>query len=193
MGPTGRGIVEHFGLEAREVDILMGTLSKAFGSCGGYVAGSRDLVRYLKYTAPGFVYSVGLSPANTAAALAAIRRLENDPSIVRKCIANSSLFLELAKAAGLDTGTSNNTPVVPVIIGNSLVALKLSRRLHALGFNVQPILHPAVEEKASRLRFFITSEHGEEQIREAVAITARELEAMMPSSGMQSAGAQSAG
>lgn len=193
MGPTGRGIVEHFGLEAREVDILMGTLSKAFGSCGGYVAGSRDLVRYLKYTAPGFVYSVGLSPANTAAALAAIRRLENDPSIVRKCIANSSLFLELAKAAGLDTGTSNNTPVVPVIIGNSLVALKLSRRLHALGFNVQPILHPAVEEKAARLRFFITSEHGEEQIREAVAITARELEAMMPSSGMQSAGAQSAG
>ncbi len=193
MGPTGRGIVEHFGLEARQVDILMGTLSKAFGSCGGYVAGSRDLVRYLKYTAPGFVYSVGLSPANTAAALAAIRRLESDPSIVRKCIANSSLFLELAKAAGLDTGTSNNTPVVPVIIGNSLVALKLSRRLHALGFNVQPILHPAVEEKAARLRFFITSEHGEDQIREAVAITARELEAMMPSSGVRSAGMQSAG
>ncbi len=193
MGPTGRGIVEHFGLEARQVDILMGTLSKAFGSCGGYVAGSRDLVRYLKYTAPGFVYSVGLSPANTAAALAAIRRLENDPSIVGRCIANSALFLELAKAAGLDTGTSNNTPVVPVIIGNSLVALKLSRRLHALGFNVQPILHPAVEEKASRLRFFITSEHREEQIREAVAITARELDAMMQSAGTQAGGTQSAG
>ena len=156
----------------------MGTLSKAFGSCGGYVAGSRDLVRYLKYTAPGFVYSVGLSPANSAAALAAIKRLERDPSIVRRCIDNSRLFLRLAKEAGLDTGTSNDTPVVPVIIGNSLRALKLSRRLHALGFNVQPILHPAVEEKAARLRFFITSEHREEQICTAVATTARELEAM---------------
>ena len=76
LGDTGRGISEHFGLNPRDVDIWMGTLSKSFGSCGGYIAGNKALVEYLKYTAPGFVYSVGLSPPNAAAALAAIERLE---------------------------------------------------------------------------------------------------------------------
>ncbi len=181
LGATGHGIVEHFGMRADQVDLLMGTLSKSFGSCGGYIAGCKELVMYLKYTAPGFVYSVGLSPPNAAAALAAIRRVEQHPEIVQRCIENSSLFLKLAKQRGLDTGTSNNTPVVPVIIGNSMVALMLSRRLHARGINVQPILHPAVEEKAARLRFFITSEHSAEQIRSTVAATAEELEQLKQS------------
>ena len=133
LGKTGRGIVEHFGLRAEQVDLLMGTLSKSFGSCGGYIAGRKELVTYLKYTAPGFVYSVGLSPPNAAAALAAIHRIEQHPEIVARCIGNSSLFLKLAKEQGLNTGTSNNTPVVPVIIGNSMVALMLSREIVRTG------------------------------------------------------------
>ena len=75
LGPHGRGIGEHFGVNPQHVDLWMGTLSKSFGSCGGYIAGCRAMVEYLKYTAPGFVYSVGISPANAAAALAAIRLL----------------------------------------------------------------------------------------------------------------------
>ena len=75
-GTHGRGIGEHFGVDPRDVDLWMGTLSKSFGSCGGYIAGRRELVEYLKYTAPGFVYSVGIPPANAAAALAALRLLQ---------------------------------------------------------------------------------------------------------------------
>ncbi|MEX1041603.1 MAG: aminotransferase class I/II-fold pyridoxal phosphate-dependent enzyme [Pirellulaceae bacterium] len=175
MGKTGRGMVEHFGMKATQVEFLMATLSKSFGSCGGYIAGKRELVEYLKYTAPGFVYSVGIPPANAAAAAASIRRIANHPEIVRRCIDNSSLFLTLAKEQGLDTGLSNHTPVVPVIIGNSMKALRLSRGLYHRGINVQPIMYPAVEEKAARLRFFITTDHTEKQIRTTIDATVEEL------------------
>jgi 8-amino-7-oxononanoate synthase len=180
MGPHGRGISEHFDLDPAEVDLWMGTLSKSFGSCGGYIAGCRELIEYLKYTAPGFVYSVGLSPSNAAAALASLRLLEKDPERVARLQARAKLFLQLANDQGLNTGLSNNTPVVPVIIGNSLHALQLSRQLFERGINVQPILYPAVEEKAARLRFFITALHTEEQIRKTVAMVAEELAKIDP-------------
>src|SRR3989339_1634140 len=79
LGRTGRGITEHYGVDPHEVDILMGTLSKALGSCGGYIAGVQDLITYLKYTSPAFVFSVGIPPSNTAGALAALRLLQADP------------------------------------------------------------------------------------------------------------------
>ncbi|MDR1268324.1 MAG: aminotransferase class I/II-fold pyridoxal phosphate-dependent enzyme [Planctomycetaceae bacterium] len=165
LGKTGRGIGEHFGVNRRDVDIWMCTLSKTFASCGGYISGSKELIEYLKYTAPNFVFSVGISPPNCAAALAAIRLLEKEPQRVEQLRRNGKLFLELAKAHGLDTGASRDSAVIPVILGNSMLALKLSKALFDKGINVQPILHPAVEEKAARLRFFITSSHTEEQIR----------------------------
>ncbi len=180
MGLHGRGMSEHFDLNPRDVDLWMGTLSKSFGSCGGYIAGSSELVEYLKYTAPGFVYSVGLSPPNTAAALAAINLLQEEPDRVAKLASNSRLFLRLAKEAGLDTGLSNNTPVVPIITGNSANALRLSHALYERNINVQPILYPAVEESAARLRFFITSTHSEEQIRTTIAAVAEELSTIDP-------------
>ena len=178
MGATGHGIAEHFGFNPRDVDIWMGTLSKAAASCGGYIAGSSALIELLKYTAPGFVFSVGMPPAQVAAALAAIRKLEAEPERVERLRKRSELFLSLCKEAGLDTGDSGGTPVVPVITGNSMVALRLSNRLKADGINVQPILYPAVEESAARLRFFVTSEHSEEQIRYAVERTATHLAEM---------------
>ncbi|MDA1050083.1 MAG: aminotransferase class I/II-fold pyridoxal phosphate-dependent enzyme [Planctomycetota bacterium] len=180
MGAHGRGISEHFGVDARSVDIWMGTLSKSFGTCGGYIAGCRELIEYLKYTAPGFVYSVGLSPPNCAAALASLGVLQKEPERVARVQANSRLFLRLAKEHGLNTGFSNGTPVVPVIIGSSLNALRLSRALFEDGINVQPILYPAVEEKAARLRFFITAMHSDEQIRQTVDATARRLREIDP-------------
>ncbi|MCO6454726.1 MAG: aminotransferase class I/II-fold pyridoxal phosphate-dependent enzyme [Pirellulaceae bacterium] len=180
MGPHGRGIGEHFDVDPRDVDLWMGTLSKSFGSCGGYIGGSAAVVEYLKYTAPGFVYSVGLPPANAAAALASLRLLEEEPERVARVQARAQLFLELAREAGLNTGMSHETPVVPVILGNSLHALQLSRRLFERGINVQPILYPAVEEHAARLRFFITACHTEEQIRRTVEAVAEELRRIDP-------------
>ena len=180
MGLHGRGMAEHFDLNPRDVDIWMGTLSKSFGSCGGYIAAAAPLIEYLKYTAPGFVYSVGLSPPNTAAALASINLLQEEPERVARLAQNSRLFLQLAKQAGLNTGLSNNTPVVPVITGNSEHALRLSHALLQRGINVQPILYPAVEESAARLRFFITSMHTPEQIRTTVDAVAEELARIDP-------------
>jgi 7-keto-8-aminopelargonate synthetase-like enzyme len=180
MGPHGRGIGEHFAVDPPDVDIWMGTLSKSFGSCGGYIAGSRELIEYLKYTAPGFVYSVGMPPSNAAAALAALRLIEEEPERVARVQSRSRTFLRLAKARGLNTGLSSSTPVIPVIVGNSLHSLQLSRRLFERGINVQPILYPAVEEHAARLRFFITACHSEAQIEQTVAAVAEELGRINP-------------
>ena len=187
MGPRGRGIGEHFGVKAADVDLWMGTLSKSLGSCGGYIAGSKTLVRWLKYTVPGFVYSVGLPPAAAGAALGALRLLQREPQRVARLQANARLFIQLAREAGLDTGASGGSGVVPVILGNSMNALRLSRALFARGINVQPILYPAVEERAARLRFFITASHTAEQIRRTVAAVEEELVAIDPAYARQSA------
>lgn len=175
MGKTGHGIAEHFDMDARDVDIWMGTLSKSAASCGGYIAGSDALIELLRYTAPGFVFSVGMPPAQVAAAIAAIQTLEREPERVEQLRKNSELFLRLCHERGLDTGDSYQTPVIPVITGNSMVALRLSNRLKGDGINVQPILYPAVDESAARLRFFVTSDHSEEQIRLTVDRTATHL------------------
>lgn len=168
MGATGRGMSEHCGVTPTDVDIWMGTLSKSLGSCGGFIAARREIVEYLKYTAPGFVFSVGLSPPNTASALASLELMKKSPQRVKRLQENSALFLKLAKKVGLNTGMSDGTPVVPVITGNSMLALELSQQLFEQGINVQPIMYPAVEEAAARLRFFITSDHTDEQIKDTV-------------------------
>jgi 8-amino-7-oxononanoate synthase/acyl carrier protein len=181
IGSRGRGIGEYYHVDRRDVDIWMGTLSKSFGSCGGYIAGCRELVEYLKYTVPGFVYSVGMPPAAAAAALASIRVLESDPDRVTRLQRRARLFLTLAQQRGLNTGMSKDSPVVPIILGNSIHCLQLSQALFARGINVQPILHPAVEERAARLRFFISSQHSEAQIRFAIDTLCEELEKIDPS------------
>jgi 7-keto-8-aminopelargonate synthetase-like enzyme len=159
----------------------MGTLSKALGSCGGYIAGCKALVEYLRYTAPGFVFAAALPPSAAGAAMAAIEILKRQPERVARLMENSRRFLALAKEAGLNTGVANGTAVVPVILGNSFHCLRLSKAMLARGVNVQPILHPAVEESAARLRYFITAAHHPEQIDYAVAAMVEELEKIDPS------------
>ena len=175
MGRTGRGIGEQANIDRSGVELWMGTLSKALASCGGYIAGSAELVEYLKYTAPGFVYSVGISPPNAAAALAALTLLQREPQRVTRLHALSRLFLGLARERGLNTGHAGGTPVVPFIIGNSVKCLLLSRALFRRGINVQPIINPAVPEHATRLRLFITTNHTESQLRDTADAVAEEL------------------
>jgi len=170
IGKSGKGIVEHCQLNGDDVDLWMGTFSKSFASCGGYIAGKKALTDYLKYTTPGFLYSVGITPANAAAALASIELMQADASRVARLQDNAAYFLQLAQAAGLNTGASQDTPVIPIIIGSSKKSLLLAHKLFAKGVNVQPILYPAVSEDESRLRFFITSEHSREEITTTVRL-----------------------
>lgn len=175
MGSGGLGIQQHFGLRGGDVDIWMGTLSKALASCGGYIAGERALIEHLKCASPGFVYSVGMAPPVAAAALAALRLIRAEPWRAQKLQKQGRGFLELARAAGVDTGYSAGLSVIPAITGSSLKSVRLSEALFARGVNVQPIVYPAVPERAARLRFFISSDHTEAQIGSTVQVLAEEL------------------
>jgi acyl carrier protein len=174
MGKTGRGIGELFHVDRNDVDMWMGTLSKSFGSAGGFIAGSKALIEYLRYTTPGYVFAAGLPPAQVGAALGALRKLRAEPERVTRLQEISALFLRLAREAGLDTGLSKDSPIIPVITGNSLLALRLSEALFQNGINAQPILHPAVDEDKTRIRFFMTSSHTPEQVQYTIDTLARE-------------------
>ncbi len=174
LGPRGFGSADRFGVDPGEVDIWMGTLSKSLVSCGGYIAGRAELIDYLKLVAPGFVFSVGMAPAAAAAALAALEILEREPERVRRVNERGALFLRLAREAGLDVGGSVGAAIVPIITGGSIRAGRLAQAMFRRGVNVQPILYPAVPERAARLRFFLTAEHSEDQVRQSVRVLLEE-------------------
>lgn len=172
VGKTGRGIHEHYGVDSRDVDIWMGTLSKTLASCGGYIAGESALVEHLKYAAPGFVYSVGIAPPSAAAALESLKILQEEPERVERLRQRGQTFLELCSARGVDVGLSDGYAVVPAIIKSSLKATRASAQMFERGVNVQPIIYPAVEERLARLRFFITSSHTNHQLETAASALA---------------------
>ena len=170
MGDTGGGIAEHFGMDANDVDLWMGTLSKSLASCGGYVAGSSSLMEYLKHSAPGFVYSVGMPPSSCAAALTALHIMKREPDRVRKLRQRGRKFLEEARAAGIPTGSSAGMSVIPAITASSIRATRLCQEMTEHGISVQPILYPAVSENSARLRFFISSGHSEKDIERTIHV-----------------------
>lgn len=179
LGETGRGSYEHFGCDPKDIDIWMGTLSKTTASCGGYIAGSHELIAVLKGYAGGFVYSVGMAPALAAAARESFRIIAREPERTQRLKLNGRRFLDKARAIGLDTGVSAGYAVTPVVVGDSVRAVYLSNELFEAGINVLPILFPAVPERQARLRFFITCEHSEAQIDEAVRLTAEKLASLV--------------
>lgn len=176
LGATGRGLAEACGVPARSVDISMGTLSKTLASCGGYIAGSAALIEYLRYTCPGFVFSVGMPPASAAAAHAALVVLREEPSRVERLRTRSARFRTRARAAMLDIGDEALTAIVPVVVGDSERAIQLTWALRARGIHVQPMVAPAVPEHEARLRFFISCEHSDSQIDDAVIAVAELLQ-----------------
>ncbi|MBL4586701.1 MAG: aminotransferase class I/II-fold pyridoxal phosphate-dependent enzyme [Flavobacteriales bacterium] len=175
IGKNSGGIRDHFGVDGEEVDLWMSTFSKSFASCGGYIAGKKSVIDYLKYTAPGFLYSVGLPASNAAAALAAMRIFQKENWRSEKLRENAHFFVQKAKEKGLDTGISSGTAVVPIIVRNSAHALVLGHRLFEDDINVQPILAPAVADSESRLRFFITCDHTEDEMTKVIERTAFHL------------------
>ncbi|HET7681768.1 MAG TPA: aminotransferase class I/II-fold pyridoxal phosphate-dependent enzyme [Xanthobacteraceae bacterium] len=175
LGKHGYGIAEHFGVDPRQVDVWMGTMSKTLAGCGGYIAGSAALIDYLKCLSNGFVYSVGIPPLLAASVAKSLEIMHREPERVAALQRNGAYFYKVAKAKGLDTGNGCGTAVSPIVVGDSVSAVVLSQQLFRRGINVQPVLYPAVPAKSSRLRFFLTAMHTEEQIETAIDAMAEEL------------------
>jgi 8-amino-7-oxononanoate synthase len=169
LGRQGLGIREHFHTDPHDVDIWMGTLSKTLAACGGFVAGEHALIENLRYLAPGFLYSVGISPPVAAAATAALQILRSEPQRVAALHARGAYFLERIRSLGLNPGYSTGLAITPVIIGSSLESVRISAALLKQGIHVQPILYPAVPERQARLRFFLSSAHSVEDIDKTMA------------------------
>lgn len=184
IGKTGGGVDEFFDLKHNDIDIKMGTLSKGLGTCGGYLAGSRALIEYLRYNLPGFVFSVGISPPLAAATIAAIRTLREHPEIIENLRQNIRTFITEAHKRNLNTCLANETAIVPILVGRDEDAFLLSTILSARGVFVPPAVYPAVPKNKARLRFCVISEHKPEQIVKALDTlveAAAELGIVLPS------------
>jgi len=166
MGNQGRGTVDHFGLHGR-VHIQVGTLSKAIGCLGGYVAGSRALIDYLVHKARPFLFSTSHPPAVTAAAIAAFDLLQEDPTLMERLWDNTRYFKAGLEALGFETAGSE-TPITPVIAGDAKLAMELSDRLFAEGVFAQGIGFPTVPNEKSRVRTIVTATHTREELDTAL-------------------------
>jgi 8-amino-7-oxononanoate synthase len=168
LGETGHGIEEHFGMEDA-VDIKMGTLSKTIPSVGGYIAGSQELVTYLKHVARGFFFSAALPPAQVAAAKASFEVMEEEVERVKRLQRNVEFFLGGLKARGFDT-LHSETPVVPVICGEDERAYQMAKLCQEKDVFVLPVVSPAVPLGLARLRANVTAAHSEDDISHALDV-----------------------
>ncbi|MGR3311081.1 MAG: 8-amino-7-oxononanoate synthase [Candidatus Brocadiales bacterium] len=176
FGKGGRGVAEHFNLEGR-IDVVMGTLSKAMGSLGGFVAGSRDLAAYLRNRARSFMYTTALPPAVCAASIAALRLIQEEPSLREMLWRNASCVEEGLKKIGLYKGVgaycntpmlTQKGPIFPIIIGESRRALEVSNQLFEENIFIPAIRPPTVPEGTSRLRLTVMSTHTPEHIHKLI-------------------------
>ena len=183
LGKTGRGIGEHFGIDMTLVDLWMGSLGKAFASAGGYIAGSAVAIEILRYRTPGFVYSIGMPPPSAAAALAAIQQAQKEPWRIERLRERTQLFKRLCVEKGIDIYdcTESSSAVIPVKCGSTERCIEVMKRLRSRGVLVSAGMYPAVANGNARLRFFISANHGESEIKktvDAVAVTLEETKAM---------------
>jgi glycine C-acetyltransferase len=171
FGKNGRGTVDHFGMHGR-VDIQVGTLSKAVGALGGYVAGSKTLIEFLYHRARPFLFSTSHPPAVAAACIAAIDVLEQEPGIIERLWDNTRFFKAGLKALGFNTGLSES-PITPVIAGEGALAMKLSDRLFEEGVFAQGIAFPTVARDKARVRTIVTATHTREELQFALDVFAK--------------------
>ncbi|MDD3412264.1 MAG: aminotransferase class I/II-fold pyridoxal phosphate-dependent enzyme, partial [Eubacteriales bacterium] len=183
IGETGGGVDEYFHLDPHDIDIKMGTLSKGLGACGGYLAGPRTIIEYLRYNLPGFVFSVGIAPPLAAAALESVRQVRHNPQVMADMRRNIDCFVREAKKRNLNICLAGHTAVIPVMVGRDEDAFVLSNKLREKGVFVPPAVYPAVPKNKARLRYCVISAHQPEQIVEALdklVETAKELGIALP-------------
>jgi glycine C-acetyltransferase len=166
FGQAGRGTVDHFGLHGR-VDVQVGTLSKALGALGGYVAGSASLIDFLHRRARPFLFSTSHPPSVAATCIAAIDVLETEPHWMERLWENTRFFKAGLGALGFDTGTSDS-PITPVIVGDGALAMTLSDKLFDGGVFAQGIGFPTVARGKARVRTIVTATHTREELEFAL-------------------------
>lgn len=162
FGQNGRGTIDHFGLHGR-VDIQVGTLSKALGALGGYVAGSTTLIEFLHHRARPFLFSTSHPPSVAATCLAAIEVLETEPQLIDRLWDNTRLFKRGLRGLGFEIG-EGESPITPVMVGDAGLAMKLSDRLFEEGVFAQGIGFPTVARDRARVRTIVTATHTREQL-----------------------------
>ena len=167
LGTTGRGVHEHFGIEADAVDVWTGSLSKAVPSNGGFIAGRRDVILFLQHTAAPFSFSAALAPASAGAALEALRVVRREPERLDALRRNADTLRVGLRARGYDTGNSASA-IVPVLVGEDVAAWRLARRLLDEGVLVSAVVHPAVRRGAARLRLCATATQSAIDLEEAL-------------------------
>jgi glycine C-acetyltransferase len=168
LGRGGRGIVDHFGLHGR-VDIEVGTMSKAFGVVGGYVAGRRPVVDWLRQRGRPFLFSSAVTPADAAACIAAVDLLEESTDLVDRLWENSRYFKADMKRLGFDIGVSQ-TPITPVMLGEAPIAQRFSKRLYEEGIFATAIGFPTVPRGKARIRVMISAAHSTDDLDQALAV-----------------------
>lgn len=166
LGRSGRGIVDHFDLHGK-VDVEVGTMSKAFGVVGGYIAGSKKITDYLMQKGRPFLFSSASTAADVAACIAAVDTLTTSDAPVKQLWSNTSFFQERMKRAGFDTGNTK-TPITPIMIGEEKAAKEFSRKLFEEGIFAQAIGYPTVPKGKARVRVMISASHSEDDLRWAV-------------------------
>ncbi|MGH1423971.1 MAG: aminotransferase class I/II-fold pyridoxal phosphate-dependent enzyme [Pseudooceanicola sp.] len=176
LGETGRGLCERCGVDPERVELQIGTLSKSFISSGGFIAAPKEVIEWLRFTLPCFVYSVGLSPATLASAQMALDILRAEPERVRRLRHNSQLFLSKARAAGLNTHTAVGEAVIPVLFQTQMQTMAVSQILLDQGIYAPPIIHVGVPKDLPRIRFFISAGHEEADIDRVVNAVAQATE-----------------
>jgi 8-amino-7-oxononanoate synthase len=166
LGKTGRGTAEHFGLE-HDVDLIMGTFSKSMASVGGFIAGNSTVIDYIKHRARTLIFSAAPPPASAAAALATVEIMDREPERRERLWQNTRFFSEGLRSLGFDTGESR-TPVVPVVVGEDLTALRLVHRLQQEGVFVNCVLSPATPPGRALIRTSLMATHSTEQLARAL-------------------------
>jgi glycine C-acetyltransferase len=171
FGRNGRGTIDHFGVHGR-VDIQVGTLSKAIGVLGGYVAGSRALIEFLYHRARPFLFSTSHPPGVAAACIGALEVLEEEPQIIERLWKNTDFFKAGLAQLGFNTGPSES-PITPVIVGDGALAMRLSDRLFAQGVFAQGIVFPTVPRDKARVRTIVTATHSQAELQFALDVFAK--------------------
>jgi 7-keto-8-aminopelargonate synthetase-like enzyme len=167
LGKTGRGTAEHFGLES-EVDLIMGTYSKSLASIGGFIAGSEEVVHYIKHFARALIFSASPPPASVAAVDAALDIIENEPGRIEQLWKNTNRMLKGFRDLGFETGPSE-TPIIPVIVGENETAFKMAMMLQEEGVFVNVAISPAVPEGHALIRTSYMATHTAEQLDRVLA------------------------